>query len=553
MAQKIIRNMSLELNSVWQLLRTSVNSSYVYEKKQNLFSIPISSVNLGNTDSESISYAIFQWSFNSSLLSLLGIDSSLTIIKADIVFYYNKSDNPYPIKTLDFISCNDPTASSANTAWTNINTATTIYKHQSINGDHKNIASIALGASANDLFCQDLTTKITGSTNINIGIRRKSSETGNGYIEIGGKNLLLGTDTDWRNAATTELSVKPCLNITYELNELNHIELDLRYTTSDPTSDQNTPSNSIGGYMAPNRIFTRVQIGDYVSSSQKSITISDLYSVPNLSSGIIQIGPEIMRYSSVSGQLINISDRGVIPQSYSFPSSMDPFADFVYYLDIDNLFDKRPSKNLIQYRCVAITNTSTFSAKNVIITIIQDDLSDVQIDAGIEVPTFDARSGTINASVSSGSKIFTSASSIVLNYPDNLFADGHIIFDPSVTAFNAIIKSYSFSAGIATFIVDRNLPALISGTSFRINPAPSQTITDDITSPSENSNRFFGFFSNNASNILSFNNIRENQGTLNTNDVFYLWVKRTLTKNKKSSSSTGSVIIIRFFDTSISD
>ncbi len=507
------------------------------------FMIPVRDQN----SSDHLDFAVFEWDFTSSMQSGLDL-TSVTVQKVELEFYFRKADEPDLVGKLDFVELtNQPSTRSGADLWNDVDGASTTYLSNTTQGDPKTIVRVTLGSDNSKSASTRLDTAIENNTFFAVGIKRNASETGNGYIEVGGISMLRGAGTEWRVAASDEVQCPPVLIFTYRKAGETHVEHSMRYTTSDPTSTQSTPSNSIGGYIATNEVFTRSQIGDFVSSTQTVIKTSE-NAASVLKKGLVQIGPEIASYTGIDTgdrQLIGVT-RGLVPAA--FPSSIDPFAEHIHYLDVAQLFDNRPTTGLEQYRCVAIRQTTDNTATDVKLVLIQDDTNDVQIDLGIEVPSFDRHTGTLATSVIAGAKLLTSTTTGgrgVVGFASGFFEGGHLVIG---TTYEGIIDSYDDTGGTGEFILDTAFPTggFSGGTSFRINPAPSQSISNDRVAPVENSARFLGFFGAGGSKDISFASLRENLGTMEQFDAFYLWIKRTLKKNVKASSDTAAIVIVYF-------
>lgn len=487
------------------------------------------------------SYGSYEWYFDITWRAGSGIFSSLTVESAYLEFYYYSADNPLFMPEFELVTTTTaPSAALSDTsAWTLIDTSSNVIATVSdARGDKKQLIRVPIDDNS------AISTAINYLQGYFIGIRRTDT-TRDTRIEVGGENLIYGTGTGWASIGAGEIKGLPKLVITATLADATHVEHDLRYTTSDPTTNQNTPSNSLGGYFSPNEVFTTAQIGDPVSSTDTTILIDSSSSLPS-NTGIAQVGPEIISFEGIDSanrQLTGIT-RAVAPLA-SFPSQTDEFSEYIRYLVTANLFDKRPSSDLVQYRCLAVIQTSATALNNVEVALIQNTNEDVQVDIGIEVPAFDATSGTAAAAVTSGDTTFTSTSAAVVGKTTGYYDGGYIVMDPSGTAFEAIIDSYDEEGGTATFILDRSMPTLNPAPDFRINPAPSQTVTNEKTAPNNNNGRFLGFLSQGGESSIGYGSIRENGSTMNQHDVFYLWVKRTFLENKKSSNDTGAIVFIQ--------
>ena len=320
---------------------------------------------------------------------------------------------------------------------------------------------------------------------------------------------------------------------------MDELILSYRYTSSSANVSQSTPENSLGGYISTNNIYTTTAISDRVS---QTATIVPVGAVPATTSGLAQIDTEIISYAgidSTNSQLINVT-RGVVPAA--FPHGITPLAGEVRYLTVNRLFDPKFDSNYIQYRCIAIRNASTFAAENVTIYKVADRDSDVTIDLGIEVPFHDYRTGTITGTPTG---LVIANSNFAGLFSDDYFTNSLLRLTSGTSSGNtAIINSYTDSTG--TFVLASTLGSPVAGNAFEIEPAPSQTVANQLTGPALNSNLFFGFIDDGGSNLLSYNDIRENLNVFQVSDIFYLWIRRTLTKNVKSKSDTGFIALIGY-------
>jgi len=555
MSQKSVKTFSVQANSTFSVLKSSLSGG-LYTKKQNQYSSPVRIINPGSATGEEVENIILFWKIDSNLSSLLDINldpDNMNIRNVSIEIYSRNADSPYQIDDIEIVPlASDPTFLSATDLY-NATISGTAYTTYRFSGNYKKSNTITIGNSITDQACLDVKDTLINGTYFTVVLRRKTTSTTDGYVDIGGQNMLNGTDNPWRITSGDEIAFLPTITIQYEEAATDVITFDMRYTTTDPTTDQNTPSNSLGGYFSPNNVFVRSQIGDDMSNSQKTLTVSSDAdnSFPEATTGMIQVGTEIIRYSSidVTNRLLSGLSRGVVPFGGAFSNSVQEHADFVNYLDPSLLFDRNPTEGLSQHRCVAIFNPISANAFGCVFYLVQDPNADVQIDIGIEVPAFDSRNISLSSDVSSGSNTFYTTATLVQNYATDFFVGGYITLDITGTPISAIITAYSSVGGIAQFTVDRSLSSLTMGTICTIYAAPSQIISNETDTPISNNDRFFGFtIENGASNDISFNNIRENKGVVATNDIIYLWIKRTLKKNSSSKLDTGSLIIISYND-----
>lgn len=354
--------------------------------------------------------------------------------------------------------------------------------------NEKNISTVLLNHSPTDYICN----VITASSDSFLLLIRCIDDKDTGYI--GGQSTPYGTFSSWeKNSLDIESPPRLIIETKTETGSKNHITHLMKYTSSEINAVQKMPSKSLGGYASHNTIY-----------------------------------PGINDNSAMEQNLISIDGK--------------------YHTDhigIDKIFG--PSKNLEQYRCVAIVQKSlpNYVADDVEINLIQEK-SGIQLDIGIEVPLFDSRFCNIKDAVSLGDTEIFSDSISILDYSIGHFNGGHISIPDA--GFDSIISSYDFNkiTGNAEFILEDEMPNIAAGTSFTINPAPSQIIIDETISPSENSNYFFGFIKQKGSNKVSFEQIRENQGRMHNGDTVYMWIKKTMPKNTKMMDKTNAAIIFKF-------
>ncbi len=516
-----------------------------YDRVTDIFFARVFSVLVSPSNSD---FGVYEFDVTSALTTAFFESArSPVITKVELEYWYFQADTSPSIESVEFIQVLDqPSTDADSDLHDNIaDPHAVVYATQSLHGSSKIFNSVNLGSNAVTAM-QDA---VDNETFFAVGTRRNQSLTGQGAVQIGGLVLHDGTGTAWEETAAGEIDGPPALVISYELNEEAHIDHEMRYTTSDPTTPQMTPANSLGGHASSNEVYSRSQIGDYISATQLSIPISTSGSLPSKTSGLAQMGPEILKYEgidTINRQLINVT-RGIVPSA--FPASLDPHVENIYYLDVDQLFNTRPTSGQDQYRCVAVTHvTANRPAQNVKALLRQSSSADIQVDIGIEVPKHDTHTGAQYSTAASDGQILIDDTNFT-TLSTGFFDGSHLVISGS----DAIIESFDVDGvGLATFILDRNVGSVSSGTVFRINPAPSQVVITEVQSPVENSGRFFGFFEEEGSNEIGFNSIRESVDELQQHDLFYIWIKRTITANIKASDDTGAVILIQFTDATAS-
>ncbi len=481
--------------------------------------------------------AVYTWDFNiieSTYSSIVTEIGSATVIGLQVSFNHNLSSDGGGLSIVKY-GGGDPKVETAS-AISDAITATELGA-ASITTSEKRSVTIDLDDASNMFYETEVA--IGSGNNVTVIIVRDTDfDTSVGSFEVSGRTLVTGAE--WRTVSGGEISDPPLLIVKYETSAESHPVLNMKYTTLDPTTNQNSPSGSIGKYIALNDVFPSSPIGDSISSVQITVPIKSGSSLPS-AIGLASVGPEILKYSlidSTNNQLTSVT-RGIAPKA-SFPAGFDAFRvpENVYYLDTDLLFDTRPSGSLVQYRCVAISNTDTgddFNIKNACIGVLQNSGDNVQIHIGVEFPKFDARTGTAASGTTTSRLIDTSI------VDDDGFFNGALIKFLSPTEY-AIVTSY-VSPG--DFILNKTVTTLITGRSFVIIPGVSQRILNDNTAPTSNAGRFTGFSEDGTGIEIS---LTEHGTTMQENDLFYVWIRRTLLPNVKSTDDTGAVLIFRFRD-----
>lgn len=520
------------------------------------FSIKVAGVPDNNDEGGIVHFGIYEWNFSvNDIETFLGV-STLKSVKLEM--YYQNADSPRSIEDLGIfilgssLSTSDAALYSACLAALG-DIAATVYP----SGNQKTKVQYTFTSLISDVQSavksQSKLTVLLKPTDQSIGGEKPKE----GQILIGGSTLHRGVENPWEEAGSGEISDPPRLIMEWESDAGDHPQHLMKYTTeASPSSNQNTPSASLGGYMAPNLVHTRVQLAEDINNTQTTIPIQSGSSLPT-SGNLVLVGSEIVSYTGTNSSENEITGvtRAVVPPS-SYSAITQPYPSFVHYLDVDALFDTKPTSSLVQYRCVAIQQQSVVTSTpwqttfpKILLT--QNPNTDVVIDIGVEVPEWDVHNGTLATSVSGDNEITSTTATVgtalgVTNYEDGFFNGGHLVLDPdgdSVGPLNYIIDSYEFNAGVATFFLEDDLPSttIAAGTAFRINPAPSQVIANETTSPNNNNGRFSGFLgAGGTGNIV----LEEHSNVIFDYDVFYIWIKRTLKNNKKSSSDSGAIITI---------
>lgn len=498
--------------------------------------------------------AIYTWDFDTLdnvFGTLITEIAASTIIKLQVGFRYNNNSDTVKLSLFKY-GVGDPKVQTGAAILSDIS-ATELATADIISTNQTGL-TIELDDEDN-LYYQSLLS-IVDRDNISVALKRHSGlDTSDGSSELSGRTIVGGT-SDWRSISGNEPSGAPLLIITYDAVIEAHPMLNMKFTTSDPTTNQETPSNSLGKYIALNDVVPSSPINESINSTQKTIPIDTGSALPT-KVGLASVGPEIFQYSIIdtaNHQLTGVM-RGIAPGA--FPAGFDSFknAENIYFLHKDDtnnlhlLFDTRPSSDLFQYRCVAIANTDTgddFNIKNAVMGIAQNPNTKTQIVIGIELPRWDSITGTTVDGTNNTSSTLLVTDGTILQKDG--FYDGALlkITNPSTVAVSyTVTDSYVSDGSNGEFIINPAVTGLVAGWNFVIMPAPAQQIPNDATAPSVISGRFGGF----SENIEGVSvKLLDHGLTMQENDLFYVWIRRSLTSNTESESDTGAVLIFRYRD-----
>lgn len=475
-----------------------------------------------------------------------------TITKIEIMFKYFKNEDGIKISFLEYEGPDPKFASVAN-----ILTAVQTTELATVDILSTNKTGVTTEMDDIDFFYYQSLQHIANRESITVAMQRHTDLlTSSGELEVNGQTLVGGT-SEWRAASSIEPIDPPLLIITYNVAATAHPQLNMKFTTSDPTTNQSTPSNSLGKYIAINDVAPSSPIDESINSTQTTIPIDPDSALPT-KLGLGSVGPEIFQYSIIdtaNHQLASVT-RGIAPNA--FPAGFDSFknAENVYFLakDATNnlhlLFDTRPASDLVQYRCVAIANVDTGDDFNIIdgiIGIAQNPDAKSQITIGVELPRWDAITGVAVDGVKNteDALLVTNDATIIAKtagYYDGAFLK---ITDLTGVVSYTVADSFDTDGSTGEFIISPVIAGLIASWSFVLMPAPAQQISNDAAAPQTISGRFGGF-SEEVEGILV--KLLDHGTTMQENDLFYVWLKRTLAADTEAESDTGAVLIFRYRD-----
>ncbi len=206
---------------------------------------------------------IYNWDFtyiDDQFNTIVDEIGQSTITKIEVMFKYNNNVDGIKISFLDYEGP-DPKLSNGNAIINAIQTT------ELATADILSTNKTALTTELNDVgfFYYESLLNIANRGSITIGIERHTDlATSSGELEVNGQNLVGGT-SEWRSASSSEPTDSPLLIITYNVTTAAHPQLNMKFTTSDPTTNQSTPSNSLGKYIALNDVAPSALVNESIS------------------------------------------------------------------------------------------------------------------------------------------------------------------------------------------------------------------------------------------------------------------------------------------------
>lgn len=303
-------------------------------------------------------------------------------------------------------------------------------------------------------------------------------------------------------------------------------------TSLEPGIAQQIPSQSIGGYCSTSLLYPQTNLSENIGMYGTSFSIE----VPEEGWGrwggvdYIVINNELIKISGISvAGVVSVEERGV-----NSLYGMHLLGDVVRGINT-NLLNDVFDLNRSQYRCLAVKNeTDLVDPSNSILSNIRIFLkqnsrnSKCNIELSIEMPD----SQYLSSMSTSRTEMTLTDSSLIGLYEDNYFAEAFI--KPSGTE-GGIVQSFDSATG--TFTYYSSFSTGISNVAYEVFPAPSERIKTGIESPS------LTFSSPSIDSPIYIDEVGV-PFAMNPNDIFYIWIKRTLDKGAENMSADDFVISI---------
>ena len=339
--------------------------------------------------------------------------------------------------------------------------------------------------------------------------------------------------------AVDEPSCPPVLLIEYDPARNTQLNLQMRYTASSPSVTQSTPQNSLGGFYSANSVYDSFRLKRGVARADMVVPLESL---PTPTSGLLAIGPEAVRYSSETDDSVVLSARN-IAHNGAVPVGSRPYGDMesVYLLSLNKLFNTSVLSGS-QYRCIAVVHAGpSLPIQNIQVSLAQARSSKALLEYGIEVPAWNAQTGTqLNSPPYAGSTKTVHDTNFA-GQPDGYYDGGYIYFNAPMSEWGRI-DTYT-TDGTFVLTADAVYGSIPGNQTFYLAPAPSQSVVNEHSAPlySETFDQFVP-----PDNAVDAVLVGSPDGVMRQNDCFYIWLKRTLTPHTAGEDDLAAVLTIRY-------
>ncbi len=319
------------------------------------------------------------------------------------------------------------------------------------------------------------------------------------------------------------------------------------YTSLEPNMSQDIPSQSIGGYIGNTKVYPEAILGSTVSLYDTSFILRNWINLSGET--IVSIGSEIMEVFSINNSNVSIKRRGV-----NNVLNMHIDGDIVKGASLINVFNNVFNDNYKQYRCVTVKNEpddplispSSISESNVYNMLIYLEQNSINIDTSLKIAIEKPKSDYLNSNSTSWSLSTLTDDSLIGIYNSELsggiFKDAYLkITSGPNNGQNRIISSFDEDTGVFVFYdpfsVEFNSDLHNSSVSYIVEPSSSQRIKTGTLSPNTNTTYVSHWVTPTRNSPISLNIKGDtpdvsgvNEDDLMINDLFYIWIERTIKK-----------------------
>lgn len=316
-------------------------------------------------------------------------------------------------------------------------------------------------------------------------------------------------------------------------------DLKLYLTSLEPDMGQTVYSQSIGGYCSTSLVYPETTLSDSVGLYDTSFILN----VPQSGGwqdwqGItyININNEMIKISPLVDGNISVEERGA-NGIINFHLS----GDAVRASSSKELFNNVFNSDYKQYRCVAIKNDGALTAHDVSVFFKKGSQSqNCTIKMAIERP----KSKYLSSISTSRTSLTVIDATLIGAYPDNYFVNAFL--KPS-GEIGSIVQSFDSLTG--TFVLtDSSIDT--SNKFYEVYPSPAQRIKTGTTSPIVGTYVSPFYVATESSPIyLSLDGGVDSSSSsddLSPNDLFYIWIEKTLSKGVSSLYADDFVINVNY-------
>lgn len=332
-------------------------------------------------------------------------------------------------------------------------------------------------------------------------------------------------------------------------------DLKMYLTSLQPDMNQSIFSQSIGGYVSNSLLYPETTLASVIGLYDASFTLhSPLSGSWSLWEGLeyISINNEVMKIGSINEESVTVQQRGV-----NGIVAVHIEGDVVRGISSNHLFNNVFNKEYKQYRCIAIKNSSSYAdpsnyvtASRLEIYIGQESRNiNSKIRIAIERPSHQyigSVSSTVNYDVSTGISTIVD-DTLIGQYTSDQFRNSYLKIKSGLNnGQGRTITSFSPENGV---IEIEGVISNDTAVDYEIFPSPSQRIKSGTISPVVGSNMssFVLYGEYNPYMIdLHPGDVSGFLGNLNINDVFYIWIERSISKGSEAFENNNFLINIKY-------
>lgn len=333
------------------------------------------------------------------------------------------------------------------------------------------------------------------------------------------------------------------------------VDLKIYLTSLQPDMGQSIYSQSIGGYVSTSLLYPETTVSGTIGLYDTSFTLNTPDGGWSSWSNIeyININNEIIKISPIITGSVIVEQRG-----FNSIVEMHINGDITKGVSGIELFNDVFNDDYKQYRCIAVKNVSipdpsVFSVANNVSVYLRQGSRNLNslVKIAVEKPIsqyINSFANNIVSNISLDSSQLVD-SSLIGRYDENYFINSYLkIKSGTNNGQGRVVSSFDASTGtftlVNTLLVDTNV-------SYEVLPAPAQRIKSGTNSPNILESNITSFVSADQNNPLSidFNeqdNASVTSSSLNVNDVFYIWLERTIDKGSSSFDNNDIIINIEY-------